>query len=300
MGLTKRLRRRLTDRESTRAPAEDQIHPTFRNPQLEARFREYGFVVTDFFTDEQVERLRVEIKEMMPPAGGFSTSVEITDEAYRTNVHAWLTRTFADRSSELLVDHDMNLTAVAVKWPGPEGEKPIHQDWTFADEHRFRAVNIWVPLVDTDSTNGSLAVLPRSHAHLDRLRPAPSFPTGYHDPLTDVHMDDLEIVKLRAGQAIAFDLALVHGSPANQTAEPRCVVAANFLPRAASVRFHYCNEGSWTIDRYAVSDMAFFTRFNFRERPTELPYETEVPFAAATISAEELLGKCRNPGASSS
>lgn len=288
----------MTAQASTTAQADastsDVLHPTFRDPLLEARFRELGFVVTDFFTDEQVERLRVEVEEMMPPPGGFSTSVEIVDEAYRSKVHSWLTRQFAARSAELLVDHDMNLTAVAVKWPGPEGEKPIHQDWTFADERRFRAVNVWVPLVDTDETNGSLAVLPRSHVVLDRLRPAPSFPADYHDPLVDLHMEDLDIVELRAGQAIAFDLALVHGSPANQTAEPRRVIAANFLPRSASARFHYCSDGAWNIDRYAVHDMSFFTRFDFRERPTELDREGEVQFVPSTISSQELVRRCRN------
>lgn len=274
---------------------DEPAHPTFRDPELEARFREYGFVVVDFFTDQQVERLLDEVKDVMPPPGGFSTSVEIVDEAYRTKVHSWLTRRFGERSSQLFVDHDMNLTAVAVKWPGEGGEKPIHQDWTFSDEQRFRAVNVWVPLVHTDRSNGSLAVLPRSHVVLDRLRPAPSFPAGYHDPLADLSMGDLDIVELRAGQAIAFDLALVHGSPANQGSEPRCVVAANFLPRKAGARYHYCCDAAWTIDRYTVTDMSFFTRFDFRARPTELHLESEVPFHATPISSEELLRRCRSP-----
>jgi hypothetical protein len=293
----RQARRGATARSSWPARDSDRLHPTFRDPELEARFREYGFIVTEFFTDEQVERLRREVQEMMPPVGGFSTSVEIVDEGYRTSVHAWLTSQFAARSSELFVDHDMNLTAVAVKWPGMDGEKPIHQDWTFSDERRFRAVNVWVPLVDTSRANGSLAVLPRSHVVLDRLRPAPSFPAGYHDPLTDLSIDDLDVVELRAGQAIAFDLALVHGSPANLAAEPRCVIAANFLPRSAPARFHYCPDAAWTIDRYAVTDMSFFTRFNFRERPTELHREAEVEFRPSTISSEELLRRCRDPDA---
>lgn len=293
--LVKRARSRAAAREPAGTHVEDAVHPTFRDPLLETRFREFGFVVTEFFTDEEVERLRVEIEEMMPPAGGFSTSVEIVDEGYRTAVHSWLTRWFADRSAKLLVDHDMNLTAVAVKWPGADGEKPIHQDWTFSDESRFRAVNVWVPLVDTNWTNGSLAVLPRSHMVLDRLRPAPSFPDGYHDPLDDLRMEDLDVIELQAGQAIAFDLALVHGSPANQTSDPRRVVAANFLPRTANAHFHYCSDGGWGIDRYDLRDMSFFTRFDFRERPTELHRDGEVQFVPSTISSEELVRRCRAP-----
>lgn len=273
------------------------MHPTFKDAAHEAAFRRQGYVVTDFFDDATVSRLRREVEGMLPPSGGFSTSVEIVDADYRAQVHAWLTEVFAQRASELLVDHDMNLTAVAVKWPGAEGLKSIHQDWTLSDESRFRAVNVWVPLVDTDRSNGALAVLPGSHAVLDRLRPAPRFPRDYDDPLDALTMDDLELVELRAGQAIAFDLALVHGSPPNDTSEPRSVIAANFLPRAAEAYYHYCDEDD-LIDRFLVPDMEFFRRFDFKECPTGLERWGRVEFCPTTITANGLLQRSREHVAS--
>lgn len=266
----------------------DDVWPTFRSQQLEARFAANGYVVVDFFSLEAVERLKHEVVEFYPPTGGFATSVEIADEPYRRRVHSWLADAFRDRAAELFTDHQMNLTAVAIKWPGEEGLKPIHQDWTFSDETRFRSVNVWVPLVDTAASNGALAVLPGSHRVLSRVRPAPRFPTGYADPVAELDFDDLQSVDIPAGHAIVMDLGLVHGSPVNQGADPRVVVAANFLPTASPISYYYCNADD-EIERYAVPDASFFQRFDWTEPPADLVRQETVPFRPDHLTASTLV-----------
>src|SRR5690606_6148058 len=119
------------------------------------------------------------------------------------------------------------------KWPGDDGIKHIHQDWSFVDEDLHRSVGLWVPLVDVDEANGTLYVLPGSHRVLRQVRPAPGLPAGAPNPVTELDFDDLDPVPLRVGQAIAYDQAVVHGSPPNRTDAPRPAVALNFAPRAA-------------------------------------------------------------------
>lgn len=286
-------RGRRAKRRAAAAPRD--VFPTFRDPETQARFDRDGFVVVDVFSPAEIEQLREDARRLDPPTRGFATSVEITDEAYRNRVHAVLSERFAAPAERLFVDHAMNLTAVAVKWPGDEGLKPVHQDWTFSDEARYRSVNLWAPLVDTTEHNGTLAVLPGSHRALDRLRPAPCFPSGYEDPVEGLRMEDLQLVPVRAGQAIALDLAVVHGSPPNRSEDPRVVVAANFLPRPSPISYYFCRDDE--LVRYSGVEADFFRRFDFRAEPTELDPPTPVPFAPQPLTSAELIARSREVAA---
>ncbi len=277
------------------AAAAPEVFPTFQDPDTQARFDRDGFVVVDVFSPAEIAQLREDARRLDPPTRGFATSVEITDEEYRNRVHEVLSERFQAPAASLFVDHAMNLTAVAVKWPGEAGLKPVHQDWTFSDETRFRAVNLWAPLVDTTEHNGTLAVLPGSHRALNRLRPAPHFPSGYHDPVEGLTMADLQCIDVRAGQAIALDLALVHGSPPNRSDEPRVVVAANFLPRASPISYYYCRDDELVQYRDVSAD--FFRRFDFRAEPTELPPAMPVAFAPQPLTSTELIERSNDVAA---
>ncbi|MFN8050315.1 MAG: phytanoyl-CoA dioxygenase family protein [Acidimicrobiales bacterium] len=263
------------------------IAPTFLDARLDAELDANGFVVVDWFTPDEIARLRRDIVEHYPDTRGFATSVEMTDGPYRAGVHEFLHRAFRPTADRLFVDHQMNLTAVAIKWPGDAGVKPLHQDWTLCDETQFRSVNVWAPLVDCSEVNGTLYVLPGSHRVLDRIRPAPRFPTGYEDPIEQLDLTDLQEVRVAAGQAIVMDLAIIHGSPANRTDDPRVVVAANFLPRRSPISYYYCDLDD-DVQHYDVDDITFFQRFDFRAPPRDLVSHGSVPFAPPSYSSAQI------------
>src|SRR6185436_576497 len=101
--------------------------------------------------------------------------------------------------------------------------------WTYTDERRARPVFFWCPLVDAGPENGGLAVVPGSHRWLTGIRPSRSVEAteAVRDEIAALAVD----LTLRAGQAVAFDPALLHGSGPNPTDEPRPAFTVAVVPR---------------------------------------------------------------------
>ena len=49
------------------------------------------------------------------------------------------------------------------KLPNQNNPLPLHQDWTVTDEKKYGSYTIWIPLQDTNQTNGAIRVIDRSH-----------------------------------------------------------------------------------------------------------------------------------------
>jgi ectoine hydroxylase-related dioxygenase (phytanoyl-CoA dioxygenase family) len=116
-----------------------------------------------------------------------------------------------------------------------------HQDWWCWDHpatYRPEAAQVAVLCYPgpTDESNAALRVLPGSHrastelhavlpeAHADEARGLPAT----HPAISD-HPDQITL-RLRAGDAVALDYRLLHGTHANTTARRRDGVILNFAP----------------------------------------------------------------------
>ncbi|HWJ64783.1 MAG TPA: phytanoyl-CoA dioxygenase family protein [Acidimicrobiales bacterium] len=146
---------------------------------------------------------------------------------------------------------------VAVTSKGARSTTPIkyHQDWTYTDEREHRPVFLWCPLVDVGEDTGALRVVPGSHRWTSAIRPS------RHIEVTEAFQDELDRrsvpVPLRAGQALAFDPALCHGSKANQGDSRRPAITVAFAPTGAQL-VHFHLDGDGLLSGYEVDD-AFFT-----------------------------------------
>lgn len=156
----------------------------------------------------------------------------------------------------------------------------LHQDWTYVDERRWQTVFLWCPLVDVDEDNGALAVVPGSHRWSRDIRPSRSREAAHG--LQDVLWPRATVVPLRAGQALAFDPAVLHGSGANRTAARRPAFTIAFVPEEAELlHFHLDDEGR--LEGFKV-DEAFFTENPYRARPVG-SYAPAEPFAPVLTEA---------------
>ena len=126
------------------------------------------------------------------------------------------------------------------------------------DEHAFRALNVWIPLVDVDAASGAVEVVPEPVASPWPVRsltlPSPCLAFG-----GEVE-DHLVPVPLAAGDALFYRHDLFHGSRANHTGQDRVAVALSVLPPGS--RFEQCYVGPGTppeaVDVYEVDESYFY------------------------------------------
>lgn len=117
-----------------------------------------------------------------------------------------------------------------------------HQDWwAWSDPISYARsapiVYLMYYLSDTNSSNGSLRVLPGSHLHLNELhallrdRPThPSQPLPVDDISLSTRSDEIE-VSVSAGDLILRDGRLLHASHANLSNENRDLLVLSFVPK---------------------------------------------------------------------
>jgi ectoine hydroxylase-related dioxygenase (phytanoyl-CoA dioxygenase family) len=103
---------------------------------------------------------------------------------------------------------------------------PPHQDWSFVDnEGEYCSVTCWIPLVDTTLENGAMGVIKGSHVMLGNIRssPSPQVPTPLMDHQFTI-FPYLEMIEMKAGEALVFDHRTFHASTPNTTNQPRVAI----------------------------------------------------------------------------
>lgn len=143
---------------------------------------------------------------------------------------------------------------------------PLHADWTYVDEDKFRSIAVWIPLVDTNEENGCLGVIEGSHKVMSKIR-------GPRIAVTSCNYNEEWIRKfgkllpVKAGCAIIYDHALMHYSPPNKSKEARPALNLSIVPAEADI-IHYCiPEGAGEIEVYKVDNSEFYLNYNNYQRP---------------------------------
>lgn len=164
-----------------------------------------------------------------------------------------------------------------IKGIGPNSELYAHQDWSFTrEEEGLRTYTLWVSLVDSNESNGTLSVLPGSHLKLNNIRGAgiePVLSKKQHEvvPL-------LTPLSIKAGQLVLFDSALLHYSAPNLSDSIRVSVMTNILPKNADVYLYFQNKEKLELaDEYQVPDDFFLHYKDFKAE-----YETPPTFGIKT------------------
>jgi hypothetical protein len=227
-----------------------------------------GYLTIGLVNRATVRRLGEAYARLDVPDGhGFhATSAHGTRETARS-VDRLLKAELGPLLQRVLPDHEPFLAAFISKGAKDGGAVDFHQDWTYTDERRHRAVLVWVPLVETTQANGALRVVPGSHAWTSGLRPSgAAHPT---EPLQADFARRSVTLPLEAGAACVYDPALVHGSFPNPSPDVRPAAAIAVAPRDAPlVHFHVDEDdglAGWEIDE------SHFTTRPFASRPVGYP-----------------------------
>lgn len=155
---------------------------------------------------------------------------------------------------------------VFYKQPHPESLLDLHQDWTFVDETKYLSGSIWIPLVDTNRENGAFHAIVGSHRVERTYRGSPLWPLVSEGLSDDFVADYLAFFEVPAGQALAFDHRLIHGSFPNRSASPRPAIVVGLVPIDADLHHYYLAPDGRQF-RYTVTE-DFFHGYVFDGPPS--------------------------------
>jgi hypothetical protein len=260
---------------------------TFRDAGLQGRLERDGYVVVDLVPPEMVDELRSVYDRL--DAGidaGYYASLMSADVSYKTTAHREISGRLWPRFAELLEGYRPLLGVFMVKHPGPDTEVVPHQDWIVADESFRPTMNAWVPLTPVDAEAGEMKVLTGSHRWLDGLRGSPTFPTAWEGTYERVRDELMVTVPVEVGQAMVYDIRVLHGTPANRSAETRVVASMYAIPDGATT-VHYHRDDAGTVRGFRVPD-DFCTRFAIGDVPDGELF-TEIPgYSVRPLTFEEI------------
>lgn len=248
----------------------------FKDFGHQQKFDSDGFIVIDLMNEEQLDlfaRLDI-IKNIEPNSSFYSTSFSHNSEL-KKKLDQEINACVKTAVDNLLNEHQPLGTSLLVKESGEGGEMEPHQDWTIVDESRFESVTIWIPLEDVDERNGALSVVRGSHKLSSIIR-SPFFKNSLSNILHQINADS-ELVRLKKGQAIVFNQALIHSSGLNRAEKPRLAITYGLIPKNAQLYFF--TKEKEEIIQYAVPTN-FFKTYNTRigEIPSDGEVMNKLPF----------------------
>ena len=232
----------------------------FNNEQLNEQFELNGFVVIPLLNDQEVKLLNEAYNAILfdNPEGFYSTSFS-TNEKLKSILSNTIDEIMEPKANDLFKPFKALGSCYLSKATGPLSEMPLHQDWTVVDESKYDSLTVWIPLQTVNEHNGALQVIPGSHRFSDILR-SPFF----DNPLSTIENElksDLQLISLKAGEAIIFSQALIHASPANKSSEARLAITYGLIPEQADLLFYYNNPETKLAEKYLVPSN-FFKEYN--------------------------------------
>jgi hypothetical protein len=170
----------------------------------------------------------------------------------------------------------------------------IHQNWSHVDESKYRSYSIWIPLQDTDRVNGTMYVIPYSHRLFNKVRALNSRSYLFRQMPKSLVQKMLVEVKLKKGEYIIIDDAILHYTSPNNSSADREAVQLVVIPQNAQGKFYNCGSNNGMIDEYNA-DETFYRDLNISSAGSSVPSyavkyrEIAEPKEQATGSAFKLL-----------
>ena len=270
---------------------------TFRDESLEARFRRDGFVVVDLCPPETVDALKRAYEELDSGIdAGYYPSLMSPNLDYKAETHVRVRDLVWPLLSEVLIDYQPLLGVFMVKHPGEDTEVPPHRDWIIADESRRPSMTMWMPLTPLTPETGEMRMLAGSHRWLEGLRGSPTFPTQWDQFYDQVRDELMEPVRVEVGQAVIYDIRILHGTPANTSGETRVVTSLYAIPEGEKP-IHYYRSPEGDVVGYRVPEN-FCTVFDIGDVPDgekfiEIPNYTLAPLTFDEMAARHVADRKR-------
>ncbi len=245
----------------------------FQDSSLQEKFDKQGFVHLPFLSQEDIGELLKIFWELHPNINsqGFQSSSYSSDYKYKKECSDRITEIFKKHFERLFKNYRPFGSAFLFKQPDASSELPVHQDWTIVDEEKFVALNIWVPLCDTDENNGTLYVLPGSQYGIVKAIRCPTLPM-FFEGNEGLMIESSIPMKVKAGEAVILNQSIVHYSPPNKSNKIRIAITSGVMSAEPTMNFHYRSpEMSSEVEVIEMEDDFLISFENFFQKIYERP-----------------------------
>jgi ectoine hydroxylase-related dioxygenase (phytanoyl-CoA dioxygenase family) len=240
----------------------------FKNTAHQDFFEKNGYLLLPALNPDDISQLinlygELGIKD--EKGYGFHVAMDNADKDLVQKMVTKITDVVLPKVQEYLHETQLFTASFVVKEPNPQGVVPPHQDWSFVEnEVDHCSVTCWIPLQDVSMDNGCMGVIKGSNHFFESHRPSPS--PQVETPLKK-HMFTifpfLELIEMKAGEALIFNNKTIHASPPNITNETRLAVGLGFTQKEAEIRHYYLKPGTNdTLLKYKITPDFFLKHDN--------------------------------------
>ena len=141
---------------------------------------------------------------------------------------------------------------------------------------------------DINANNGGMYFLKGSHKFMPTIRPTHDYKWAYEFVKEEIKAN-AEIFTAKAGDAIIFNHATIHGSFANLSSKPRlAAVLAAYSAQAELIHYYLPKIESNIMKKYRMSKEAYLT-FVKQQPPSKGEYIGEESFDFRQITKHEMM-----------
>lgn len=267
----------------------------FRNPQIQSDFDEIGYVKVPFLSESEVEELLdFYHNNHSGLSGGYHSSMFSHSSEFREKTHLKISSVIQDKLNLILDRHKIVICTYLVKDPGNMSRVGLHCDWSLTDESKYQSIILWVSLVDVNEGNGAMYMLDGSYLDTNTIR-GEGIDVPY-DKLPDEFVKNhMTLVPARKGEAVIFDLSVLHCSFPNYTSEPRIAFNVGLIPEEAP-SLHYFVDAASPRGMYDIynAENDFYLTNKIGTRPSKDLWMGSKPLIFDGLSPEELVKKYSN------
>ena len=236
--------------------------PVFKDKLLDQELKKSGIVKFDLSNAAMASNVEKKLAELVPNydtniGEHFYGSVSLQEKRLKEKVHQELSQLLSPFLESILSHHKLLIYFYLVKVVGEKSVLNLHQDWSIIDERKFRAYNVWIPLVDSTIENGTLHALKGSQNFPLNIRGANISPKYFEH--FDVAKQYMQPIDVKLGEALLFDSRLLHFSPPNRSNKARTAVVNNIIPTETETLSFHGNEseGKLSVNQYKVPEDLF-------------------------------------------
>jgi hypothetical protein len=215
--------------------------PIFQDRHFQEKYNQDGFVKIKMFSEQELTILKNYGSSKFPEDNKvFFSSSYLSDLTQKKEISDFIINTVHAKLTDYFINYKTIGAAFLIKGSGDNSEMPMHQDWSIVDEQTHEAINLWIPLIATNTVNGCLEVLKGSHKWNKDVR-APTIPfflNGHQEKLK-LH---LEQQPTTLGEVIILNQAVIHYSKPNLSGTIRHAITVGLVSETAQLSIHYWNQ----------------------------------------------------------
>lgn len=235
----------------------------FNDKYIETQYLENGYVVIPFLSSNEVDKLKSKLQRFKPAdnykgnqetaIGKQSFHITFFDSnfIYKKEMLDFTRSYFKDSISTLLCNYKCVQANVFLK-PANAGFVFPHQNLTIVDEQQFNSMSLWLPLQNTNFTNGTVCLIPRSQNIAVKYRNTHIYWPYADYCMTEEGKQHFIPIEVNKGELLIIDDRIIHYTPINTSNKDRWVLHSLWAPQEAQIK--YFDKNKTKVKIYNVDD----------------------------------------------